>query len=896
MLDRYLFFYFYFFQTFISSYRITNVKGGTGFYTEKFGKEETVYFGMIVKKIKGGKKDMRKEMKSKLKLVFALVISTMFFVTTISSAGLLDLRSKTTTNTVSLSAEPEIQDNADVQDSSSANDINISNPSPPNPLGNDYDWNYWSNPPNMFPYVTGNIGIGTSTPNAKLEILNLGEDIIMGADSHNPSIELRDLDDDGHLPFIDFARTGTVDYDMRIMCTGDDALSIFGGNLGINVANSLAKLHVNEGAVLFSGTTGGTPTSGAGTRLMWIPAKAAFRAGIVVNDWWDDSNIGSNSVAMGFNPKASGSGSTALGVLAQASGLCSTAIGGGAPWAAGEQSIAMGSSTYASGLLSTAMGYFTMAGGKYSTAMGVQTGARGYASTAMGGGTIAFGNTSTAMGWYTNASGKYSTAIGNQTKAIGEYSTAMGLITKASGPASTAMGHYTTASGGGSTAIGYGTNASADYSTAMGYMTKASGKYSTAMGSNTKASAQFSTAMGYFTNSTGEASTATGYLTKASGVFSTAMGAATTASGDYSTAMGQTITVNGENSLGIGLDHNSPNWVVESNHVMSIMGGAVGIGTTNPVAGFQVQDGAVLFSGIYGVTPTSGAGRRLMWIPNKAAFRAGEVSGTQWNNANIGLNSIAMGYNTTAVGSFSTALGHGTKASGSRSTAIGEMSIASGYASTAIGTSTRAHGNYSTAMGIDMQVNGYQSVGIGLWDHSPKWLVTANHVMSIMGGNVGIGTTNPEVELDVHGDLTVREDIITHGNVDIHSENPGTSLDVKGDVEIKEGDVYISNLPELGSNVMIYGTCTAWFFIGGDYLFVHNGTKLWRMYEDENGLYAQSFITGKKYKFLLEEINTTQSDLMTAIKNLQDENQNLQAQNQLLTQRLDAIELKLGIQ
>jgi hypothetical protein len=37
-----LFFYFYFFQTFISSYRIITIKGGAGFYTKKLGKEETV--------------------------------------------------------------------------------------------------------------------------------------------------------------------------------------------------------------------------------------------------------------------------------------------------------------------------------------------------------------------------------------------------------------------------------------------------------------------------------------------------------------------------------------------------------------------------------------------------------------------------------------------------------------------------------------------------------------------------------------------------------------------------------------------------------------------------------------------------------------------------------------
>jgi hypothetical protein len=54
-------------------------------------------------------------------------------------------------------------------------------------------------------------------------------------------------------------------------------------------------------------------------------------------------------------------------------------------------------------------------------------------------------------------------------------------------------------------------------------------------------------------------------------------------------------------------------------------------------------------------------------------------------------------------------------------------------------------------MGRSITVAGQYSVGIGLDYHSPNWLVNANHVMSIMGGNVGIGTTNPTSPLEVFG-------------------------------------------------------------------------------------------------------------------------------------------------
>ena len=67
------------------------------------------------------------------------------------------------------------------------------------------------------------------------------------------------------------------------------------------------------GSLLLDGVVGGVPTSGAGTRLMWIPAKYAFRAGRVTSTQWNAENIGNYSVAFGYNTTASGVGSTASG-------------------------------------------------------------------------------------------------------------------------------------------------------------------------------------------------------------------------------------------------------------------------------------------------------------------------------------------------------------------------------------------------------------------------------------------------------------------------------------------------------------------------------------------------------------------------------------------------------
>ena len=251
--------------------------------------------------------------------------------------------------------------------------------------------------------------------------------------------------------------------------------------IGTNAVAAGTMLRVNDGSVLFDGTTGTTPASGAGTRLMWIPAKAAFRAGVVSGTQWDDANIGLYSSAFGYNTTASGYASNA-----------------------------QGNSTTASGDVSHAEGAATIASGDVSHAEGEATTASGYASHAEGYSTTASGDYSHAEGYITTASGEGSHAEGQYTTASGDASTAMGLETTASGDASTAMGEGTTASGYASTAMGYGTTASGYASTAMGEGTTASGVISTAMGSNTTASGEYSFAHGYNNSVSGIASAVLG--------------------------------------------------------------------------------------------------------------------------------------------------------------------------------------------------------------------------------------------------------------------------------------------------------------------------------------------------------------------------------------------------
>ncbi|MDH4066821.1 MAG: hypothetical protein OEW19_20665, partial [Acidobacteriota bacterium] len=137
------------------------------------------------------------------------------------------------------------------------------------------------------------------------------------------------------------------------------------------------------GIVALPDGDGPIPASGAGVRMMWYPGKAAFRAGEVRNDAWDEANVGTSSMAFGRSTRASGDRSTAMGFSTSA---------------LGDQSTAMGRDTTASGEMSTAMGFGTIASQLSSTAMGSQTTASGVASTAMGSHSEARGDHSVAMG------------------------------------------------------------------------------------------------------------------------------------------------------------------------------------------------------------------------------------------------------------------------------------------------------------------------------------------------------------------------------------------------------------------------------------------------------------------------------------------------------------------
>jgi hypothetical protein len=74
------------------------------------------------------------------------------------------------------------------------------------------------------------------------------------------------------------------------------------------------------------GNTSDLP-EGAGTRLMWVPRKGAFRVGGTDGSHWSLSKVGNYSLAAGFNTQARGAQTVVLGSQIGVSGTGSFALG-----------------------------------------------------------------------------------------------------------------------------------------------------------------------------------------------------------------------------------------------------------------------------------------------------------------------------------------------------------------------------------------------------------------------------------------------------------------------------------------------------------------------------------------------------------------------------------------
>ncbi len=114
-----------------------------------------------------------------------------------------------------------------------------------------------------------------------------------------------------------------------------------------------------------------------------------------------------------------------------------------------------------------------------------------------------------------------------------------------------------------------------------------------------------------------------------------------------------------------------------------------------------------------GTIGTSGPGTKMFFYPRKSAFRAGYVGGNQWDYANIGDYSIAMGYSTKATDTCSIAFGKSSEATGENSIAMGFLSKSTNLSSIALGRENYAYGEWSVAIGVRDTVQRLSSISLG---------------------------------------------------------------------------------------------------------------------------------------------------------------------------------------
>lgn len=144
-------------------------------------------------------------------------------------------------------------------------------------------------------------------------------------------------------------------------------------------------------------------------------------------------------------------------------------------------------------------------------------------------------------------------------------------------------------------------------------------------------------------------------------------------------------------------------------------------------------DGGIYSGGI----PVEGAGTRLMWYPEKASFRAGRISGTQWDDANIGYHSVAIGEDARASGDHGVAFGRLCTAAGSSTFAVGDQNVASGAASVALGY--HAHTNARQGSFVFSDRSSIDTLRAGV-NHSANWR-TSGGFRIFTSSNLSTGVT-----------------------------------------------------------------------------------------------------------------------------------------------------------
>jgi len=537
-----------------------------------------------------------------------------------------------------------------------------------------------------------NVGIGTTTPLDRLHVV--GNLRMVDGNQASGKVLISDANGTATWTATNTFSSGTL----------DQAYDFGGAGLGRTITADTGAVTINgTDGLVSTGTTGSgaVAPSGAGTRMVWNPRKAAFRAGSTTGTQWDDANIGTNSVAFGNGTTASGA-----------------------------SSMAFGNGATAAGQFAFAAGFFCSASGPRAVAFGNSSSASGFSSTAFGDSTI--------------ASGLDSTSFGSSTFANAVYSTAFGFTTTAEGSSSTAFGVLNTAQSFGETTLGIG---------ATNYIPTTSGTSQFRAANAADRLFVIGNAIDANNNNTVDAAERSDALVILKNG-NTGIGSSTPQ--DKLHIVGNLRMVDGNQAAGKVLTsdgNGTATWQNASNNAWGLTGNAGTSATTNFIG--TSDDVDVIFkrnavrSGLFGTTNSA------------FGVNALNVASTGTNNTAIGVETLQI--NTT--GSNNTAIGFNAMATinqGSNNTGIGaETGTTSTLTSnaTAIGYKAIVGGSNCVVLGSVNGINGAtSSVNVGIGTISPATaleVVDANAITSsTVEGTINVMTNGPQA-IDAGGSITL---------------------------------------------------------------------------------------------------------------------------------------------
>lgn len=440
---------------------------------------------------------------------------------------------------------------------------------------------------------------------------------------------------------------GFFDGNMRVSGSGDFVGYSYFHN-GVTIRNFLDLPLVDF--FYMNGTFGvgpAFPHSGNGVKLFFLPKKAAFRAGSVGGNQWDEANLGDYSVALGVNSLASATAAV---------------VGGG-----DSNSVTNDYSVVSGGRMNTINSDYGMIGG------GLQNTVLGRYSTIAG-------------GWRNDISGDYSSIAGglNNTITQDRASIVGGSHNRAEAVLATVGGGQYNVAGGSASWVG-GRNMQLTATAGQSFVWGVSDTPQTITRNRV-----------FLMFPKGDAGQV-GIMTDNPSVELDVVGAIHS-TGDICTdaAGGKCLSTAGGGSGSV--------WNTTTDTIYTMTN--VSIGTSTSRMKLTVSDdGGIVATGTVGsgkVLSPIAEDAQFVFYPRRGAIRGGADDGTNWDDSKIGNYSVAFGRSTEASGLYSTVSG-GTSSDASGQQSVvggGNLNIASGYSSTISG------GTQNTAEGFAATIGG----------------------------------------------------------------------------------------------------------------------------------------------------------------------------------------------